>query len=94
MEENTSKKFYNYLSEWENATMFFSNSDQIISEENFKNIVDMGTDAVPLIIDEIDKNPSTLVWALNLIYGEKISDNPHTTIPEACKLWVKKLKND
>ena len=52
----------------------------------------MGYDAVPFIIDAIDKNPSPLVWALNFIYNAKISNNPNTTITQACKLWVKKLR--
>lgn len=36
--------------------------------------------------------PSTLVWALNLIYNRKITDLPNITISEACNLWVKELK--
>lgn len=85
-------KFDYYLSEWENNTMFLSSADQIIDDYNFKAIVAMGKAAVPFIKNEINNNPSTLVWALNLIYGKKISDNPHTNITDACKLWVKELR--
>lgn len=51
----------------------------------------MGKVAVPFIIEEISANPSTLVWALNFIFEKKISNNPKTTIPQACKLWVNQL---
>ena len=50
-------------------------------------------DVVPdFIIDAIDENPSHLVWALNFIFNAKISNDPNTTITQACKLWVKKLR--
>ena len=54
-------------------------------------VVSMGQYAVPFIKDELIRKPSTLVWALNYIYGYKISSNPHLTISEACKLWIKKI---
>ena len=31
----------------------------------------MGEVATPLILAEIQQRPSTLVWALNFIYGKK-----------------------
>ena len=64
---------------------------RIVEDEDFKAIVSMGQYAVPFIKDELIRKPSTLVWALNYIYGYKISSNPHLTISEACKLWIKKI---
>jgi len=83
--------FKEYLSKWEKNTQFYSFSNQIIRDSYFQKIVSMGEHIVPYIIDEIKNKPSTLVWALNIIYKKKISNNPRTTIDEACKLWVKKL---
>ena len=73
--------------------MFSSSASEIISDPAFQGILDMGMAAVPYIVDTIEKEPSTLVWALNKIYGGKISNNPNTTVKEACKLWVKRLKS-
>jgi len=50
----------------------------------------MGQSAVPFIVEEIDQRPSTLVWALNIIFNRKISDK-NINISEACRLWVKTL---
>ena len=83
--------FEEYLTRWKQNTMFYSFSNQIIQDSDFQNIVAMGENAVPFIVAEIKKRPSTLVWALNMIYNMKISDKPDTTIEEACKLWIKKL---
>jgi hypothetical protein len=84
--------FESYLTNWQQKTMFLSSTKSIVEDEDFQAIVSMGESAVPYIIAEIDTKPSTLVWALNFIYNKKITDNPDTTITEACKLWVKALK--
>ena len=85
-------RFENHLINWEKKTLFLSSTKAIIENADFQAIVAMGYSAVPFIIEEIDNKPSTLVWALNLIYNRKVTDNPNITIPEACKLWVKELK--
>ena len=77
---------------WKEKTMFLSSTQSIIDDEDFKAIVAMGESAIPYIITEIENTPSTLVWALNFIFNKKITNNPDTTITEACKLWVKALK--
>lgn len=85
-------RFENHLINWQKRTMFLSSTKAIIENEDFQSIVSMGYSVVPYIIDEIEKKPSTLVWALNLIYNHKITNNPNATITDACKLWVKQLK--
>jgi hypothetical protein len=76
---------------WRNNTMLMSFAEQIVNEKNFKEIIAMGKDIVPFIVDEISKKPSPLVWSLNIIFNKTISNNPNTTIEQACKLWVKAL---
>ena len=84
--------FESYLMKWKEKTMLLSSTKSIVENEDFKSIVAMGKLAVPYIIDEIENTPSTLVWALNFIFNKKITNNPNTTIKEACKLWVKELR--
>lgn len=84
-------RFDLHLQQWKENTMFSSSASAIISDPDFKAIVAMGKYAVPFIKEEIANEPSTLVWALNLIYGRRISNNPNLTIKEACKLWIKAL---
>lgn len=85
-------KFRSHLAKWQVKTMLMSSTKAIIEDADFKAIISMGNLAVPYIIEEIESNPSTLVWALNIIFNRKITNNPNTTIPEACKLWVRELK--
>lgn len=82
-------KFEEYYNKWNINTMFYSNPKMIIEDENFQNILNMGEQVIPLIIQKIKTEPSQLVWALNIITKKKISKNSITTIEDACKLWVK-----
>lgn len=84
--------FYQKLELWKINTLFMSFATQIISDENFKDIVSMGDRVTPFIIEEISNEPSPLVWALNFIYQRTISENPETTIEQACKLWINEMR--
>ena len=83
--------FQLHLQRWKEKTMFLSSVNDIINDADFRFIVSMGELAVPFIKEEISNRPSTLVWALNFIYGRKISNRPNLTIADACKLWMKAL---
>ena len=91
LEISERRRFYNFYHSWVNETEFLSSVTDIISHKDFLSIVAMGEIAIPYIIEEIETNPSNLVWALNLICKERISDK-QLSIKEACKLWVRKLK--
>lgn len=83
--------FNNLVAQWKENTMFCSSAKNIIEDKNFQAIVALGKKAVPYIVNEINLCPSTLVWALNIIYNKKITDRPNVTVSDACRLWVKKL---
>ena len=84
-------KFQMHLAAWEQKTMFSSSVAAIVNDEDFQAIVSMGIIAVPFIKEEIERKPSVIVWALNFIYGRKISEKPDLTITEACNLWIKAI---
>lgn len=84
--------FQFHLNKWESKMKFLSSTNAIVENDDFRAIVNMGHIAVPFILEEIDRKPSTLVWALNFIFGRKITNRSGATIADACKLWVKELK--
>ncbi len=84
--------FERLKSEWQANTQFLSSPKQIVEDKSFQSIVAMGKNAVPFILEDIRDTPSTLVWALNLIFKAKISDKQNVSIEEACKLWLKVLR--
>lgn len=94
------KKFYKLYNAWRRETCMYSVSDPIYSNKNFKEIVKMGEDAVPYILEIISKTPDNIIAALPQILDEDIVDNSKiskwqgfTSLKRACKLWRKKLKN-
>lgn len=65
------RKFYDYYNSWMDNTFFLSSVKDIIEQNDFKAIVNMGTKAVPFILEELEREPSNLVWALNMIYKKE-----------------------
>lgn len=86
-------KFSNLYKAWIKNTRLQSSVFSIIEDNNFKRIIEMGEKAIPLIIEEIDKNPSTLVWALNIITNTTVSSTQRLTVTDACRRWVKIWKD-
>ena len=82
-------KFDTLIEEWENNTLFESSILNIIEDDNFQEIINMKEKAIPLIIEEIEKKPSVLVWALNIITDATVETKQRKTIEDICKIWVK-----
>ena len=80
------------ISKWKQETAFASSPSIIVENRYFQALVSMGPIAVPYILQDIETEPSPLVWALNLIYHKKITTKKGATIEDACKLWVSELK--
>ncbi|WP_282179051.1 hypothetical protein [Maribacter stanieri] len=86
-------KFDVLVDNWEKNTIFESSISNIIKDDNFETILEMGNKAIPLIIDQIDLEPSTLVWALNIITGKSMNSVGRETIEQICKKWVKAYRS-
>lgn len=82
--------FLNYLNEWKKETEFSSLNN--LDNHNFKSIVNMGRDAVPYILLEIEKKPSQLVHALDLIFPGVVKYNGFVSLEKTCEAWISILK--
>ena len=58
----------------------------------FDEIVKMGKDAVPYILAELEKGPSPIVHALDLIFPGKVKYNGFVPLKIACDTWISILK--
>ncbi len=81
-------KFFKNLNEWKKQILFSSDVQKITTNQNFEALVNMGVNAIPFILQEINDSPSNLVWVLNKITKSKISERP-ISIDQACTLWIK-----
>ncbi len=63
-------QFNQFLKNWKRNTLSMSNPMQILSEQNFGAIVDLGEKVAPLILQELHSQPSLLFVALERIFNE------------------------
>ena len=54
----------------------------------FDEIVKMGKDAVPYILEELKKGPSQIVHALDLIYPGKVQYEGFVPLKMVCETWI------
>lgn len=75
---------------WRNNTHLHSVGN--FDDDNFKEIIAMGDAAIPFILREMEKGPTPLVRALDILYPDVMTYNGLTTIEEACNLWLPLLR--
>lgn len=79
--------FFHNLKYWNNETKFLSANN--LDNAYFRNIVDMGYDAVPLILDVIKDHPSNIVFALDKIMpGVMEYDDGYISVEDLCNAWI------
>lgn len=83
-------EFINNVKNWRDETGILSTNN--LTNTYFNNIVDMGQDAVPFILEELKKGPTQLVHALDLIYPGKVSYRGAVSLKKACDAWMKVLQ--
>lgn len=90
-EDELRRRFDSLYEQWWHETCVSSDYGLFTRHPAFKEIVAMGTDATPLIVEKLKEQPSFLVKALNRIYGERISPDSRLPLKEVCQLWIEKL---
>lgn len=92
------QRFMNHYEAWNEDTMFENNPYKIVANPHFKAIVDMGSQVVPYIINEIKKDPSFLYHALELIFNKQIIRTERVggmlsfNVKGNCKAWVENIE--
>lgn len=84
-------------------SVFFSNYESFKAENElssvsnvdnayFREIVKMGSRAVPYIYEELLKGPTDLVYALDAIFGNPIKYSGFIPLKQSCDLWISILQ--
>lgn len=84
--DEQSFQFHSNLQYWNNSTAYFSSNNY--DNSYFRAIVNMGEDAVPYIKQELEKGPSSLVHALDLIYPGRVKFKGFVSLKRACDVWL------
>lgn len=75
---------------WNQETALLSTNN--IDNSYFQSIVNMGTDAVPYILDELKKGPTPLVHALDRIFPGVMKYEGFVSLKDACEKWIAVLE--
>jgi len=68
--------------------MFMSSITQMAIHPSYQRIIGMGQPAVPLILKELQQNPSYWFWALGAITGQNPAEKAGT-FDEVVEAWLK-----
>ncbi len=81
--------FETNLDYWNNEIRFSSSNN--FNNSYFDEITNMGTKAVPFILEELKKGPTQLVYALQCIFPGKVKCKGNVSLERICEVWLKLL---
>lgn len=88
-------RFHIWRRAWARATMFSSSIDEMIASLWMARIVNLGSKAIPLVVDEIRDEPSYLFLALPKMVGEDpVPEALYGDVEAICRFWVDWLEQD
>jgi hypothetical protein len=64
------RRFQRYAADWKQRSRYLSNTAQMAMLAPYQRIIGMGTEAVPLILAELEREPDQWFWALEAITDE------------------------
>jgi hypothetical protein len=67
---STQERFQRLAAEWKQQSRYLSNTAQMAMLKPYQRIIGMGLSAVPLILEELQREPDQWFWALEAITEE------------------------
>ena len=71
------QQFQKLAETWQAETIHISSSSQMALHPAYQRIIGMGPDAIPLLLEELQKKPDRWSWALRAITGENPVKEEH-----------------
>jgi len=87
---NTEAKFHKLADEWAERTTHISSASDLISDTRYQQIIDLGWDAVPYLLDDLQRNKRFWFPALAAITGVRPFDPGDLSNPRRmAEAWLK-----
>ena len=67
--EGSHEKFKRLVDRWRKETVFQSSAHQMATHPSYQEVIGMGKDAIPYLLQELERNPDHWFWALRSITG-------------------------
>ncbi|MCI0461252.1 MAG: hypothetical protein L0Z62_30255 [Gemmataceae bacterium] len=87
--EAVRERFRRLASEWKEKSRYMSNTAQMAMLHSYQRIIGMGLSAVPLILEEMQREPDQWFWALEAITEE--TPVPHEAAGDVTRMtqaWI------
>ena len=82
-------RFRRLADEWKEQSRYLSNSAQMALLPPYQRIIGMGCEAVPLILEELRREPGQWFWALAAITDENpVPPEAAGNVRETAQAWV------
>lgn len=86
---DTRARFSRLSSEWKAKSRHMSNTTQMAMLEPYQRIIGMGWDAVPLILEELKREPDYWFWALTAITEENpVAEGAAGKLEPMTRAWL------
>jgi hypothetical protein len=87
--ESDRERFLRLAAEWKDQSRYLSNSAQMALLRPYQRIIGMGTPVVPLILEELEREPDQWFWALEAITEENpVPPEANGVVRLMAKAWV------
>ena len=86
---NFQSEFYNLLVNWRNEVRHSSFVAEIAMNPNYQKIIGMGEKVVPLLLQELERRPEHLFWALKAITGaDPVQPHQRGKVRDMAQAWL------
>jgi hypothetical protein len=87
--EDARRRFERLSREWKETARHMSNVAQMAMLDSYQRIIGMGWEAVPLILEELQREPRQWFWALEAITEENpVPDDAAGVVRKMADAWV------
>ncbi len=83
------RRFQQLVHAWKDAKVFISSGTEIALNPAYQQIIGMGKEALPLILEELQCEPDHWFWALKAITGEDpVASGDRGNLPKMTEAWL------
>jgi hypothetical protein len=84
------RRFRDLVDQWKEATIFTSSGTELVLHPAYQQIIGMGPEALPLILDELHREEDHWFWALKSITGEDpVAPSDRGNLPKMTEAWLR-----
>ena len=86
---DTISRFQRLAAEWKHKSRYMSNTAQMAILPAYQRIIGMGVEAVPLILQELRREPDQWFWALEAITeADPVPAEAKGKVTEMAQAWI------